>query len=59
MSDGVIRMKCPNLLCGRILSVPGNARGKRVRCRGCSTVLSVPPKAPDRATEASSSERDR
>lgn len=40
----VIRIKCPNLACGRILAVPVRARGKLVRCRGCSTTISVPQK---------------
>ena len=38
----VIRIKCPNLSCQRILAVPGHARGKLVRCRGCSTTIRVP-----------------
>lgn len=44
MGQGIIRIRCPNLLCGRILAIPGHARGKRVKCRSCGTVMSVPAK---------------
>jgi hypothetical protein len=44
VSQGIIRIRCPNLLCGRILAIPGHARGKRVKCRVCSTVMTVPTK---------------
>jgi len=39
---GVIRIMCPNLACKRILGVPAHARGKLVRCRGCSTNIRIP-----------------
>jgi hypothetical protein len=38
----VIRLMCPNLACQQVLAVPESARGKLVRCRGCSTVIRVP-----------------
>ncbi|MBU6413013.1 MAG: hypothetical protein KGS45_06030 [Planctomycetes bacterium] len=50
MSTDSVRIMCPNLACRRILSVPGAARGKTVRCRNCSTNIKVPAvsaKAPD------------
>ncbi|MEO0588760.1 MAG: hypothetical protein AAF078_14110 [Planctomycetota bacterium] len=37
-----IRMICPNLLCRAVLSVPGAARGKKVRCRSCGMRVQVP-----------------
>ena len=42
MEPAVIRMMCPNLKCLRILTVPVNARGKTVRCRGCGSNVRVP-----------------
>lgn len=42
MSNDSVRIMCPNLACRRILSVPGAARGKTVRCRNCSTNIKVP-----------------
>ena len=42
MSDGNLKLMCPNLLCRRVLSVPAFARGKTVRCRFCSTTMKVP-----------------
>ena len=41
-SGEVVRIICPNLKCRTILSVPGSARGKSVRCRSCGTRVSVP-----------------
>ena len=38
----VIRIICPNLKCRTVLSVPGTARGKSVRCRSCGSRVSVP-----------------
>jgi hypothetical protein len=38
----MLRIMCPNLACQRILSVPVNARGKLVRCRGCSMTIRIP-----------------
>jgi hypothetical protein len=37
-----LRIMCPNLTCRKILAVPGTARGKTVRCRGCGTNIRVP-----------------
>lgn len=42
MSDDAIRVMCPNLTCRKILAVPGSARGKTVRCRGCGTNIRIP-----------------
>ncbi|MFK7959459.1 MAG: hypothetical protein AB8G96_02960 [Phycisphaerales bacterium] len=44
MTQNIIRIRCPNLLCGRVLGVPGHARGKRVKCRKCATIMMVPQK---------------
>jgi len=33
---------CPNLRCRKILAVPSHARGSRVRCTYCGTLLAVP-----------------
>ena len=47
MSAQVIRLICPNLTCRTILSVPGMARGKDVRCRACGAKVRIPmPKPP-------------
>lgn len=40
--DEVIRIKCPNLGCQRVLAVPSSARGKLVRCRGCGSNIRIP-----------------
>ena len=40
--DEVIRIMCPNLGCQRVLAVPGIARGKLVRCRGCGSNIRIP-----------------
>lgn len=37
-----VTIMCPNLRCRKILIVPNTARGTRVRCAYCSTVLMVP-----------------
>ncbi len=37
-----LRVMCPNLTCRKILAVPSSARGKTVRCRGCSTNIRIP-----------------
>jgi len=56
-----IRMICPSLKCRAILSVPGNARGKTVRCRQCGSNVRVPggakaPPAPAAAAKADDNE---
>ncbi len=33
---------CPNLQCRKMLAVPDEARGKIVRCSGCSGTFKVP-----------------
>jgi hypothetical protein len=42
-TESVIRIMCPNLTCKRVLAVPGHARGKLVRCRGCGMNIRIPP----------------
>ena len=37
----VIRIRCPNLGCQRVLGVPAGARGKLVRCRGCGMTIRI------------------
>jgi LSD1 subclass zinc finger protein len=37
-----INLMCPNLRCRKILAVPDNARGSRVRCAYCHQILLVP-----------------
>ena len=44
-----IRLMCPNLTCRRVLSVPEEARGRSVRCRGCGSTIRVPAKPDPRA----------
>lgn len=46
MASDNIRLMCPNLKCRAILSVPGSAQGKNVRCRNCGTKIMVPSTAP-------------
>lgn len=46
--DGNLRFYCNS--CGQKLKVPPHAIGKRVKCRGCATVLAVP-KVPTPATD--------
>ena len=41
-----IKIMCPNLVCGKVLAVPGAARGRVVRCRHCGTTLRIPGAAP-------------
>lgn len=55
MSEKIIRVKCPNLACQRILSVPEAARGRMVRCKACGGSLTIPaPSAAPAPTEAKS-----
>lgn len=43
MANGdIIRIKCPNLVCTRVLGVPIGARGKMIRCKVCGTKIRVP-----------------
>ncbi len=57
MSNKTIRIMCPNLTCRRVLSVPEEARGRSVRCRGCGSTIRVPEKA-DAQTPKSSGAAD-
>lgn len=41
---GIIRIMCPNLKCKSVLGVPGEARGKLVRCKKCGTNIEIPMK---------------
>lgn len=43
MADSV-RIMCPNLRCRAVLAVPGEARGRMVRCRSCATNIRIPEK---------------
>ncbi len=36
---------CPNLKCRKVLSVPEETRGKKVRCKHCGTTFLVPRKS--------------
>jgi hypothetical protein len=42
MSDGIVRLMCPNLKCRTILAVPGSARGRVVRCAACGGSVRIP-----------------
>ena len=48
-----IRIMCPNLGCQRILTVPGHARGKLVRCRSCGMTVRIPAKTTEPAGDSS------
>ncbi|MBI9016061.1 MAG: hypothetical protein JEZ07_02255 [Phycisphaerae bacterium] len=37
-----VTIMCPNLRCRKILVVPRQVRGTRVRCAYCKTMLAVP-----------------
>jgi len=41
-ANKLIRIKCPNLVCGRVLAIPSTARGKLVRCRRCGMTVRIP-----------------
>lgn len=41
-AQNTIKIMCPNLTCGKVLAVPGAARGKVVRCRHCGTTIKIP-----------------
>ena len=51
MHGKIIRIKCPNLACQRILAVPPHARGKLVRCRSCGATVSIPQKRVEKPDE--------
>ena len=42
MPEQAVRVRCPNLLCRKILAVPVSARGKTVKCKNCQMALRVP-----------------
>jgi len=44
-----ITVLCPNLKCRKVLAVPDHTRGKKVRCKYCTTTFVVPAKRPSRA----------
>ena len=50
-TDAVIRIKCPNLVCQRVLGVPAHARGKIVRCGSCRTNVRIPAPKADKPIE--------
>jgi hypothetical protein len=37
-----IRIRCPRLVCTRLLWVPEDARGRVIRCGNCGTLIRVP-----------------
>jgi len=41
-----IKLKCPNAVCGRLLTVPEAAAGKNGKCPACGTIIKVPVPAP-------------
>lgn len=47
-----VRIMCPNLRCRAILGVPGEARGRMVRCRHCGTTIKVPQKSAEKPDPA-------
>lgn len=42
MTEKVVRIMCPNLMCRSVLAVPTNARGRIVRCKTCGTNIRIP-----------------
>ena len=42
MPEQAVRVRCPNLMCRKILAVPETTRGKTVKCKNCQTALRVP-----------------
>jgi len=48
---------CPNLRCRAVLAVPGEARGRMVRCRNCGMNIMVPPKAADKPADKPKDEK--
>jgi len=57
-TEKMIRLVCPNLQCRAILAVPQSARGKTVRCKHCSSRLSVPEESSKRSQSAASGQAD-
>ncbi|MBL8964171.1 MAG: hypothetical protein JNK70_08880 [Phycisphaerae bacterium] len=46
MTPDTVKIMCPKLTCRKVLSVPGTARGRTVRCRMCGTAIRVPAAKP-------------
>jgi len=38
----IITVLCPNLKCRKVLAVPEETRGQKVRCKHCGTTFLVP-----------------
>lgn len=51
MANDHLRIMCPNLSCRMVLAVPQSARGKTVRCKGCTTNIRIPQAAPIKVAE--------
>ncbi len=51
-ASDAVRVICPNLKCRSVLTVPGSARGKVVRCSQCGSRVRIPmpPVPADRPT---------
>ncbi len=45
-----VTILCPNLKCRKVLAVPDETRGKKVRCRHCGTTFIVPLKKRTKGT---------
>ncbi len=58
MATDTLRIICPNLRCRAVLSVPGEARGKTVRCRQCGMRVRVPAPARDAASSTEEKQVD-
>jgi hypothetical protein len=52
LPEETIRIMCPNLTCRRVLAVPVSARGRTVRCKGCTTNIRIPAKREEPAKAA-------
>ena len=54
-SEKNVVMICPNLKCRKVLQVPAQFRGQRVKCHYCNTTFGVPlakPNEPKAAAKA-------
>jgi hypothetical protein len=57
-----LRIMCPNLSCRKVLAVPQAARGKTVRCKGCTMSIripSAPPVQPAKPAEAADEKKNK
>jgi hypothetical protein len=43
--EQTLRIKCPSLMCRKILAVPLSSRGKTVKCKSCGVMIRVPQKS--------------